>query len=241
MKEFCTSLVRAGGLKSLIPAFMGLGLSHTRATHGASAASFEEEYCLSVLAALLWHLPMPHPRVAPFGEGAGIERLRLISKFSEDSGAKAQRLLELRSSYVGKVSRAEENFNEKEEGGEESEEEDEALLRRAEVLLKAGLFTLHRIDLVIARILTEDAFLKDLWGAEIVGKPTGPEAGILEKCEGASFALRSKFHEQGHSVVAILEGLSGYAGGLEGVDGGVERQSVDELIKKLKTVTGLEQ
>jgi len=236
---------------------MGMGLPHTRATHGAAAVGLEEEYCLSVIAALLWHLPRPDPQVGSCGEGKGMERLRLISKFSEGSGIKAQRLLELRVDYAGKLRKIEERFEgsrggrknsvRNEDGEEEEEEEEESLImemKKAEALLKGGLFTLHRIDLICARLLTEETYLRELWGSSgerVVDRQVSKEeCAILEKCASSSFALRSKFHEQGHSTLAVLDGLSSYAKGLEGSDGDFERASVEDLIKKLKVVTGLE-
>ena len=42
------ALVARGCLKSVFPAFMGLGLAHTKKVHGAAAVQSEEEYACAI-------------------------------------------------------------------------------------------------------------------------------------------------------------------------------------------------
>ena len=104
------ALVRSGGLKQLFPAFMGVGLAHTRREHGEAEAEREEEYCVSVLEAMLAALvPVGEEgkgEGAGSGEGGGLEGLRLLAKFAEEGGSKAQRVVELRRRYAAVVASA---------------------------------------------------------------------------------------------------------------------------------------
>ena len=106
-KQGCEGFVRAGGLKALFPSFMGIGTGHTRKLHGARAARDEVEHAATLLAALLTWLP--RPAIGSGGAplpGAGLERARVLGKFCEAGGEKAQRLVELRGALATRVAAA---------------------------------------------------------------------------------------------------------------------------------------
>jgi hypothetical protein len=236
----CEGFVSAGGLKTLFPALMGQGASHTRALHGARAARDEGEYAATLLAALLTWLPRA-PAGAQPAPGAGLERLRVLGKFREGGGEKMQRLVELRVAVAARVAAAsarEEGGQGGGEGGEGGGEEEAAAEREAAWELRrldAGLFTRQRLDICLGRLLTEPAALREKAEA-----PARSGLGVaLEVAEGVAFGLREKLHEQGASVVDVLVGLQEYEEALP-LAAGEERSGVAGMIKALAGESGLD-
>lgn len=196
----CEAFIAAGGLKQLFPAFLGRGLSQTRKQHGAESAEQEEEYSVSIVSYCLQLLPNPQPGQAP-ETGRGLEKLRLLQKFREATGESAggggsrekiDRLVELHVQYGRKVSKLEAALDEEDaDAGSEDEDDENSAELKAEsrylARLRGGLYTLQRIDLVLARLLTASN------DAEL------------------SFAVRSKLYEQGSSVTRLISTLEEYA------------------------------
>jgi hypothetical protein len=135
------ALVAAGGLKGVFPALMGAGAAHTRALHGAAAARKEDEYAAAIVAALLEHLPRAPPGAAPRAR-AGLERLRVVSKFLEAGGEKVRRVVELRCAYAAAAA-----------GGEDDEDEDD----EDDAPARGAAFTLARLDQILASLVAEGA------------------------------------------------------------------------------------
>ena len=114
--------------------------------------------------------------------------------------------------------------------------EEDAELRR----LNAGLFTLQRLDLCLGKLLTEPAYLREKIEPD-AGKAEGGEkkgGAALSLSETVAFSLREKLHEQGGTIVDIVEGLSDYAESLPQSAAG-ERQEVLEMMQKLAAEGGL--
>jgi len=229
---------------------MGLGVGHTRREHGAAEAAREEEYCLGIVEALLAALP----REAPGGGGgAAMERLRLVAKFSEEQGAKAQRLVELRRKYAGLVQGSEEKLEAAAAAAaaEEDDDADEEAAAAAELAeaeaaeaLSRALATLQRIDLTIARLLMEGHGGSGGGGSGAAGggSSAAPAPAAARVRAEAAFCLRAKLHEQGCSLVDTLECLSGYAEGLVGGSSSSERERVEVqgMVEALARAWGLE-
>ena len=232
--SLAAALVQNGALKHIFPAFMGLGLAHTRREHGEGAADAEVEYCVGIVEALLAALPRG-------GAGSpGLDRLRLVAKFSEDRGAKAQRLVELRRRYDAGVrgceeaaaAAAAEAARAGAAGEAEAEAEAEVAEAEAAVALAAAQGALQRVDLVIGRLLVEGSVGR----ADSAG--SAGSAALRVRSE-AAFCLRAKLHEQGVSLVETLQSLSAYAAGLEGT-GERERQHVLGMSRELALAWGLD-
>lgn len=92
------TLVDAGGLKEVFPAFMGKGATHTKKTHGNDAAKDEEVRAVSIVASCMALLPHPQPPTLASGKlgdvsgaGSGVQRLRLLAKFKENAYEKVRR------------------------------------------------------------------------------------------------------------------------------------------------------
>ena len=235
--SLAAALVQNGALKHIFPAFMGLGLAHTRREHGEGAADAEVEYCVGIVEALLAALPRG-------GAGSpGLDRLRLVAKFSEDRGAKAQRLVELRRRYDAGVrgceeaaaAAAAEAARAGAAGEEEAEAEAEVAEAEAAVALAAAQGALQRVDLIIGRLLVEGSVGR----ADSAGSAGSADSAALRVRSEAAFCLRAKLHEQGVSLVETLQSLSAYAAGLEGT-GERERQHVLGMSRELALSWGLD-
>lgn len=140
--EACAKFVDRLGLKSLFPLFMHVPSSKS-ARKNYSESETEEHVC-AIISSLLKNLQDP------------VHVQRVLCKFVEQDGSKTDRLAELHVAYYKKVDECSQALEvEKQDLIAEGEEIDEVVendhyLRR----LDAGLFTLQKIDYIIAHICT---------------------------------------------------------------------------------------
>ncbi|KAN0060959.1 hypothetical protein ACQY0O_006693 [Thecaphora frezii] len=133
----CERFVECLGLKTLFSAFM------TRKT-----TTIEDgEHILSLLSSLFTNLASD-----------SAHRIRLLSKFVEDSYAKVDRLLELRETFTNRLEGTQRSIEEEKrqlerEGIEVGDEEEEVFYLRK---LEGGLFCLQLVDYVVAWLCMED-------------------------------------------------------------------------------------
>lgn len=249
------SLVVAGGLKAVFPAFMGKGLVQTRRWQGSEAAEGEEERCVSTVGSLFYSL-LPG---APAQGGAGVTEsaeartalMRLLAKFGEGGGEKLDRLLELRAKYSSKVEAGGQEGEDGDGLGSDEEDDDETRGDKAYVRrMRAGLFTLQRLDCTLARLLTLPERLGGA-GPPAPAPTPGQGQGGTAVASGAvqghdahlafaqelACATRAKLYEQGASIVALLDTLQEYGGRLEGE--GQEKADIAWMTGCLQALGGL--
>jgi hypothetical protein len=88
-KDSCVSFINAGGLKVLFPAFLGLGIGHTRKLHETDSVRREIEYSVSILSHCVNLLPADE-----------IGRDRILTKFVEKNYEKLEKTLSMHSRYL---------------------------------------------------------------------------------------------------------------------------------------------
>ncbi|KAK4046878.1 hypothetical protein OIV83_005774 [Microbotryomycetes sp. JL201] len=136
----CEQFVEALGLKTLFAAFMGKGNS---AKKGTGLTPTDIEHVLSIISSLLTSLASD-----------SVARLRLLSKFVEQSYSKIDRLIELRNEIEQRVTKGVERTVQV--LGDELDQ-DELYIEK----LDKGLFSLQLVDYAIAWICMEDDGARD--------------------------------------------------------------------------------
>ena len=177
------AFVIAGGLKCLFPSLLGLGLPSTRTFHGAAAVRSEDEFAVATLAALLEFLPQAPIGVSPAPK-AGLERLRLLSKFLETGGEKVERLVDLQIDYGRAVAEAHEKD---EETDDENDEEDEEDGDEAEEQKRHARFTLSRVNYCLKTLCME-------------GKEGGGDVASLSVSRAVAESVKARLTELGVSL-----------------------------------------
>lgn len=220
----CERLINAGGLKVLIPAFLGKGLALTRNFHGSTAVKDEEEHTVSILAQCIQHLPSlkaQSPEVDP-KDGTdiktGIERLRLLRRFlaNQEVKEKVERLVDLHVRYSKVMEDIDATADDVDLNEYDEDELDRitsaiageathgALVRQIlfEKKVANGLLTLQKVDVLISSLIVSDtSSIRKL----VNGEDTPP---TTDDNSTFSMQIRSKLYERGSSVLSILEVLT---------------------------------
>lgn len=188
------AFVSAGGLKVMLPAFMGKGLAHTTKVHDAESAQSEEEQSVSIVASLFHLLPKlttassaPSDVAAANAPGSGFHRARLLGRFrsTDATGSDAvARAVELYVKYQARVEAIEQDDDSDDEDSSAAEIAARDELRYIN-RMQGGLFTLQRLCLLLGHLVCAT----DAEGA------------------GASqaFDVRAKLYEQGGSIVGLVQ------------------------------------
>ncbi|EPQ28348.1 uncharacterized protein PFL1_04175 [Pseudozyma flocculosa PF-1] len=141
----CERFVECLGLKTLFSAFMGKG---SKKSSASSPTTEDTEHILSLLSSLFTNLASD-----------SAHRIRLLSKFVEDSYAQTDRLLELRETFLARLEHVEAAIADEkrqlrdDEGVEIGDDEEEVFYLRR---LESGLFCLQLVDYAVAWLCMED-------------------------------------------------------------------------------------
>jgi hypothetical protein len=172
------AFVTTGGLKCLFPSLLGLGLPSTRKFHGAAAVRSEDEFAVATLAALLEYLPQAPIGLSPAPK-AGLERLRLLSKFLETGGEKVERLVDLQIDYGRAVAEAKQKDEEEESDDDADDDDDEE-----EEQKRHASFTLSRVNYCLKTLCME-------------GKEGGGDVASLSVSLAVAESVKARLSELG--------------------------------------------
>ena len=146
-KQACEHLVQAGGLKYILPIFMGTRIPKPAPLLQANSRKVKREWShlvetqtIRVLYALTRHLDDSSPHDA---------KVRLTAKFLQDDDSKCDRLVESILAYDQKARKAEYNFY-RSDVEDQVEEEETIQLAALDAKLKGGGEVFHRLGAIAA-------------------------------------------------------------------------------------------
>lgn len=142
-KEISDKFINSGGLKVISPILMGKGLPKLVQKYPKLLLSIDhdESHVCAIIASLFKNIPTN-----------SINYFRIISKFTENSGEKTLKLIEIHEKYSQKLRQFDT------EHGITKEIEDDWLLDR----INAGLFVLHQVDICLLILFNSKTILNSI-------------------------------------------------------------------------------